>query len=146
MASANNDPEEITIENQPGAGDDADDDDLAALLTSALQDFSKQTDQQKDEKTKKQPDTQIGNGSGKKKKEKVNKKEAENVDPAMIQGVDDMFRNMMSQDPVLKEHWDKLAESCQQAGMFTLSQCYDYDMIFQHLLSDNSKHGQQRGI
>lgn len=125
MASANDEHEEVTVENQPDAEDAAAGDDLAALLTSALNDFSKQPEQQKDDRTKKQPDIQTGSGTGKKKKgKKVDKKEAEHVDPAMIQGVDDMFRNMMSQDPVLKEHWDKLAESCQQAGLLILSLCF----------------------
>ena len=90
---------------QEGEGDA----ELAALLTSALSDFDKQPAKKATANAAAAPGTRADKPPREEPKEPV-------FDPDMMREVDDMFKNMITQDPALKHHWDQLAESCNRAG------------------------------
>lgn len=98
------------------------DDELAELLTSALDDFNKEP--QPSKATAEPPSQKAPSGKKKKKATTTNHPEASSSGgpiPFGLDGansVDEVFQNLFSQDPVLKEHWEKLAESCSKAGEF----------------------------
>ena len=103
-------------ENQP-------DEELAALMTSALEQFTKltlgrPTDQ---EVTKALESTK---GKSKTGKAPVSKKKntapAPPPPPAETGNVDRMWKELIDADPALKDHWEKLAESCTKAGKLSL--------------------------
>ena len=97
-------------QSSPTADKDAE---LAALLTSALGDF----DRQKEVK-RPPPTTDSAARSPAPPPPTPRKPESGNAsfDPSALHEVDDLFKNMISQDPLLREQWDKLAESCERAA------------------------------
>ena len=106
---------------KPDPTEDHDNDgdaELAALLTSALNDFDKQKAVRPAVNL---PAPPPASSQRVVKNERKGQKPELPFDPSMMQEVDDIFKNMMSQDPQLKEHWDKLAESCSRAGEFFCS-------------------------
>ena len=108
-----------------------DDDDLDQLLQSALNDFDQtpgkdvnqaSTPSSSSQQTAQTPSAKKSKG----KKGKGNKTSPLTgnlapdglppLDPAMMGHVDEVFKNMLGSDPILKEHWDKLTESCSKAA------------------------------
>lgn len=96
---------------------DDEDAELAALMTSALDDFEKQKSAPR---TARHESQSVSSNSGGASVYSDTSQEQMPFDPAMMQEVDDIFKNMMGQDPVLKDHWEKLAESCSRAGMYSV--------------------------
>lgn len=116
MADSGNDSS--ADRNVPGEDPESDGDaELAALLSSALNDFDKQKAVRQRPATN-GPAPALSSSGKVKKNEPKGKKAEPPFDPSMMREVDDIFKNMMSQDPQLKEHWEKLAESCSRAGQF----------------------------
>jgi hypothetical protein len=105
------------------------DQELADLLQSALDDFKQQGDVRQrlpaaaangPAQSSSSSQTQNGKKSDKSDSVRSDKKKGQKseppFDPTMMREVDDIFKNMMTQDPQLKEHWERLAESCSRAG------------------------------
>ncbi|KAI1287272.1 Peroxisomal biogenesis factor 19 [Halotydeus destructor] len=112
------------------------DDELNDLLCSALDDFKKLD--VKSEKIETQPKSQLPS----RPEQSVNKSnkpfpsnadEFPNIDFEQFSNVDDVLKSFMEQDPQMKEHWEKLAESCTKAAQSTT------DEEFQASLSETLK-------
>lgn len=86
---------------------------LAALMTSALDDFERQ--KSVPQPGRQEPELGTSDRASPSLYSDVSHGQLP-FDPAMMREVDDIFKNMMGQDPVLKDHWEKLAESCSRAG------------------------------
>lgn len=92
------------------------DEELTALLESALKDFSKINQERPASEEVNKESTK---GKGKKGKEAASK-QTKPQSPVDEKGnVDLMWKELIDADPALKDHWEKLAESCSKAG-----ECY----------------------
>ena len=100
-------------ENQP-------DEELAALMTSALEDFTKLTP---GKPTEQEVTKVIDSSKGKSKTGKTTVSKKKNIpEPAPTAdtgNVDRMWKELIDADPALKDHWEQLAESCTKAGKLT---------------------------
>lgn len=122
------------------------DEELAALMTSALEDFSKinsiRPTKEDDVTTASVEKHELSNqrhhsvdeewmldngpsateaGAGKTAKSPgkapaKKKKNTQSTSPADTANVDRMWKELIDADPALKDHWEKLAESCTKAG------------------------------
>lgn len=103
-------------DDSPDVDQDADAE-LAALMNSALDDFEKQKSVPRSSRNAPvvlTPDTRSQGDSESIRSD--SEQEQPPFDPEMMREVDDIFKNMMSQDPMLKEHWERLTDSCSRAG------------------------------
>lgn len=109
-------------------------DELQKLLESALDDFeTSKGDTVVVQQPVQEPQTTTTPTKKGKAKKKQTKKETSiplpegfpSFDPAMMGHVDEVFKNMLGSDPLLKEHWDKLAESCSRAAAATTDEDFE---------------------
>lgn len=99
---------------------------LAELLRSALGDFDRQKPTVETVAVHQPAPPSSSSNSKLTKKQSKERRPEPPFDPAMMQEVDNIFKNMMSQDPQLKDHWDKLAESCSRAGELMQKTCINH--------------------
>lgn len=118
------------------AGQETVDPQLAALLTSVLEDFSKiKTEEPKSDNVPSTDDSATVKEKST-SKSSPGKKKATTKAPndSMPTDVDKMWKELIDADPALKDHWQKLAESCSKAGKFHLI-LSDYSLIVNFDLS-----------
>ena len=99
------------------------DDELAKLLDSALEEFESQSSEEK-QRNDSLPNIPNSPKSPQRKQfdpcpdpdlPDLNFEQYANS-TASGSNVDDVLKNFMESDPILKDHWEKLAESCSKAG------------------------------
>lgn len=99
-------------------GQETADPELAALLNSVLEDFGKlKAEEPKSDSRASPADTStVKEKNATKSSPKKKKAAAKAPDDAMPADVDKMWKELINADPTLKDHWEKLAESCNKAG------------------------------
>jgi peroxin-19 len=124
------------------------DDELQELLKSALEDFGTPSTKT----TVIQPSVQQTKSTTKKEKQKKQEKQGPSssmppfpegfppLDPEMMGQVDEAFKKMLGSDPLLKEHWDKLTESCNKAAQATTDE--DFEASLNDTLKNLSENAQ----